>query len=261
MVVYKGIESVPNLESTTVAVGSFDGVHKGHNALLSALTASAKRHNNKSVVVSFSPHPRVTLNRAEGLQLLTSDDEKAMLLEQMGVQVLVLLEFTPEFSRLTYSEFVKSYLFDKLSMRELIVGFNHHMGSNGGGYDMLQELSVQCGFIATKVEEFSCDESQHISSTSVRKLLNDGKVSQANQYMGHSYIIVGRVENSGRVVIDEPLKLIPPVGEYNAVINGVEGRLSIVLDVESNSRYIELSANYRTNNRVEIEIISEICER
>ncbi len=137
MKIFRGVESIEDLGATAVAVGSFDGVHLGHSSLLTKLTSIAKATNTQSVVVSFSPHPRVVVGGGADLKLLTSDREKALLLESVGIDALLLIEFNEAFSSLSYEEFLIEYLVRRVSMQELIVGYNHRLGHNQGDFQSI----------------------------------------------------------------------------------------------------------------------------
>ncbi len=229
MRIIRGIDDVGYLGPTVVTIGSFDGVHSGHAAILSSLTRQAKLLGVESTVVSFTPHPRVTLGRADGLELLSSDEEKAILLSEAGVSNFVLLEFDGAFSQLSYADFVESYLVDRLNMRALVVGFNHHMGHNRGDFSTLQPLAKRLGFEVVRVEEHVASPDLHVSSTSIRRLLSSGNIDKARTFMSHPYLMVGYADSEGVVSFDEPLKLIPPAGSYAAVINGELQDLTIDL--------------------------------
>ncbi|MFI3285461.1 MAG: FAD synthetase [Rikenellaceae bacterium] len=226
MKLFRGIDSYDLQEHSVVTVGSFDGVHCGHLSLLHSLQERAKARDARSVVVSFSPHPRVTLGRAEGLKLLTSDNEKATLLNSVGIDALLLLEFNSQLSQLSYEEFVVEYLIKRVNMVELIVGFNHQLGHNGGSYNNLAQIEQRHNFRTVLAKEYSCGK-QHVSSTIIRDLIEQGNLIHANELLSHNYPIFGWVNKAGIVQIREPLKLIPPVGEYRAIINGKDKKVII----------------------------------
>ncbi len=226
MQIFKGIESIVGFGATVITVGSFDGVHKGHSLLLGQLRARAKASGRKSVVVSFSPHPRVTLGRSEGLQLLTSDREKAQLLEEQGVDALLLLEFNDAFSALSYREFLLDYLQAKAGMEEIIVGFNNHMGRDAGSYEDLVLLAQENNFEVTLFEEF-IQQGEAISSTVIRALLAKGEIELANTLLSYPFLIIGEADEKGKIHFDEPLKLLPPAGIYSARVNEREEHVTI----------------------------------
>ncbi len=226
MQIFKGIDSITDIGETTVTVGSFDGVHSGHRSLLRLLRQRATQSGSKSVVVSFSPHPRVALSRSEGLQLLTSDSEKAELLANDGIDALLLLEFNKAFSELSYEDFLIKYLHQGANMIELIAGFNHHLGHNSGSFNDLKAVAASKNFAITLAEEYST-QGVHISSTAIRQLLENGEIAAANKLLAHPYLMIGDSDSMGRVSFDEPLKLIPPAGHYIADINGEKQQITI----------------------------------
>ncbi len=219
MKLFRGIESIAGFGATTIAVGSFDGLHCGHALLLKTLRSRAKANGSKSVVVSFSPHPRVALSRAEGLQLLTSEEEKVELLNDQGIDALLIIEFNEEFSRLSYQDFLIDYLVKQAGMAELVVGFNNHMGHDSGGYAKLKEVAKDNNFEITLAEEL-LKSGETISSTLIRNLLSSGKIRKANKLLSHPYLMIGQSDEAGEVKFSEPLKLTPQAGVYKAEVNG-----------------------------------------
>ncbi len=220
MQLIRGIESLPCLGATTLTVGSFDGVHSGHRSLLKLLTERARAEGRASVVVSFSPHPRITLGRADGLKLLSSDEEKAILLEEAGVDILLLIEFDAALSALSYEEFIERYLIEKVGMEELIVGFNHHMGRNGGGTEDILACSTKNNFKVTIAHEYNMEQNK-VSSTVIRRLLESCEITQANKLLAAPYLMVGQSDANGEVSFEQTLKLIPAAGLYRAEANGI----------------------------------------
>ncbi len=226
MQIYRGIESISSLGETTIAVGSFDGVHNGHLSLLNTLRSRAKIMGRKSVVVSFSPHPRVTLSRAEGLKLLTSNEEKAELLHSVGIDALLILEFNRELSSLSYEDFLLNHLQKRAGMAEIVVGFNNHIGHNSGGYENLLQLAHENNFEITRADEFSCSGNK-ISSTVIRSLLDKGEIEQANQLLSQPYLMIGEANDLHEIKFNEPLKLIPPTGVYLCEVNNTRQEIKI----------------------------------
>ncbi len=147
MKVHYGFDSLPAFRSPVVTVGSYDGVHCGHRAILQRINEIAEQNNGESIVVTFAPHPRIVLGKAEGLMLLNTLDEKMVLLEEVGIDHLIVAPFTEEFSRLSSEEYVRNYLVEKIGVRTLVVGYNHHFGHNkNGDFRFLQSLQEECGF-------------------------------------------------------------------------------------------------------------------
>ncbi|WP_295939735.1 FAD synthetase [uncultured Alistipes sp.] len=224
MRVFHGFDSLPHFERPAVTVGSYDGVHGGHRALLRTLTDTAREQSGESVVFTFEPHPRVTLGRAEGLRLLTSLEEKAYLLEKAGVDNLVVIPFDEAFSRLTPDEFIRDYLVGMAGAQTLVVGFDHHFGRDKqGNYDYLD--NHRFGLRVVEVDE--CDvDTQKVSSTVVRRLIGHGKMEQAAKLLGYPYLLIAALKN-GKGSIGEPLKQLPPPGRYNVHIDGKPGQITI----------------------------------
>lgn len=226
MQIFRDIETIPDIGETIATVGSFDGVHSGHSSLLELLRTRALATGRRSVVVSFSRHPRVTLGRGEGLKLLSGEAEKAELLRNKGIDVLLLIDFDKELSHQSYQQFIDCYLLTELNMRELIIGFNHHMGHNGGNAESITEYGAQRGFAVTIATEHS-QSSHKISSTTIRRHIEKGDIALANELLGYEYMIMGETSAAGEVLVAEPLKLLPPPGEYIATIDGTMQQLRI----------------------------------
>lgn len=228
MRVFRGFDNLPAFNSAVATVGSFDGVHRGHLQLLVAATAAARESGGESVVLTFDVHPRVVLGRAEGLRLLTSIEEKIEILESCGVDNLIIIPFDRDFSRLSQGEFVEQYLVERVAISHLVVGYNHRLGRDTGATsDDLYMLSERCGFSIIEVEEWRDAECGNVSSTVVRRLISMGDIERANQLLSRHYVILGRVDDGGRVWVDDALKLRPAAGGYLSIVNGCEARVSI----------------------------------
>lgn len=228
MKIFRDFESLPNLGGVIATIGSFDGVHRGHLSLLESVKDLSESSGRESVVLTFEPHPRVVLGRAEGLRLLTSTEEKILLLERIGIDNLVIIPFNRNFSRLSYRDFVRLYLVEKLNISMLVVGHNHHLGRGSeGGYLSMLSMATEFGFGLLRVGEWSDSDGGNVSSTVIRRLLSMGDVERANRLLYNPYIVVGHADGDGRVWAAEPLKLIPHEGEYEAMVDGVESRIRI----------------------------------
>ena len=211
MRVFHGFEALPHFTHPAVTVGSYDGVHSGHLKLLRTVTAAARGQGGESIVFTFEPHPRITLGKADGLRLLTTLDEKICLLERLGIDNLVIIPFDRAFSRLAPDEFVRDCLVGHTGAETLVVGFNHRFGHNKqGSYDYLDSH----GFGLRVIEVSECDvDAEKVSSTVIRRLVEKGEMARA--------------AHLNRIRVDDPLKLLPPPGEYDAHINGKPARLTV----------------------------------
>lgn len=219
MTIHYGFDSLPENLRTVVTVGSFDGVHAGHRTLLDRLTTLARRIEAESVVVTFEPHPRIAMGRAEGMKLLTLIEERALLLGRCGVSRVVVARFDEEFRRQSFESFVRDMLIAKLGMVGMVVGYNHRFGrGNEGNFESLQPLGRELGFEVERVEQYT-DLGDKVSSTVVRDLMERGEVERAREILGHPYIIMGSLVK-GRLTVEDEYKLLPESGEYQACVNG-----------------------------------------
>lgn len=216
MQIIRGFDNPPRLRYGVATVGSYDGVHRGHRILLDEVVRRAKERGGESVVMTFEPHPRITLGNDEGLQLLSSFEEKALLLEQAGIDYLVVIPFDEAFSRLSREEFIDNYIVGSLNIKQLVIGYNHHFGHNKSGD---HSFLVEHGALeVVEVAQYT-DNGNKISSTTIRKAFAEGDLSLARQMLGHPYIIIGIVDAEGRVATNE-YKLLPRDGRYDCRING-----------------------------------------
>jgi len=218
-----GFDSLPNMRRPAATLGSFDGVHCGHRILLDRVSRLAAESDGDSVVLTFEPHPRITLHNDDGLKLLTTLEEKAYLLERCGIDYLIIIPFDEAFSRLSREEFVEEYLIGKLGIEKLVVGYNHHFGRNKeGDYSF---LANSAGLAAAEVEQ-QLVGSDKVSSTVIRRTVECGDMRSAVRLLGHPYIIIGITDAEGTVATDR-YKLLPPDGKYEARINGQNGEITI----------------------------------
>ena len=192
MKVVDHIEDFEKPAFAVVTIGTFDGVHIGHQTILKRLVKEAKEHNGQSVLITFWPHPRFILNKdADKLKLLTTFDEKVGLVRDLGVDYILKIAFTPEFSNLSADEFVSQILVDKVGTRKLFIGHDHHFGNNReGNIHFLHTNAEDYGF---DVHEISKQEIDHIgiSSTKIRNTLESGEIHLANSLLGRHYSITG----------------------------------------------------------------------
>ena len=226
MKIYHTPDDFSRLDFAVVTSGTFDGVHRGHQKVLTRLKEITERNSGETVVITFWPHPRLVLHpEDQTLKLLNTFEEKAALLKEQGIQHVVRIPFTKEFSQLSSEEFIKNILIDKIGTRKLVIGYDHHFGKNReGSFDQLKASGPKWGF---DVEEIPAQDIDHItvSSSAIRKALELGDVSGASQFLGRSYSITGLVvkgDKLGRVMgyptanidIDSHYKLVPSDGIY-----------------------------------------------
>ena len=235
-----GFDNPPQLRNGVATVGSYDGVHCGHRILLGEVVRRAKACGGESAVLTFEPHPRITLGNDEGLQLLSTFEEKCALLEREGVDYVVVIPFDRAFSQLSREEFINDYLVAKLGIKELIVGYNHHFGHNKEGDHsfLVQQGALQ----VVEIAQYT-DNGNKVSSTTIREALREGNLSLVHQMLGHPYIIIGNADAEGIVATDK-YKLLPCDGRYACTINGLsaecEVRNGVLLQRECFSQKIEI---------------------
>lgn len=210
-----GFDTISADVRSVVTIGSFDGVHSGHKVLLHSLKQMAKRLDAESVVVTFDPHPRIAMGRAEGMGLLTTIQERALLLEREGIDRMVVARFDENFRSQPYDVFVRETLLSKLGMVGMIVGYNHRLGrGNDGNYESLLPLAEECGFELERVSQHLVDGAK-ISSTVVREVISRGDMREVEHLLCQRYLVMGDAK-AGVVEIEDNYKLLPAAGRYDA---------------------------------------------
>ncbi|MDQ3073185.1 MAG: bifunctional riboflavin kinase/FAD synthetase [Bacteroidota bacterium] len=226
MRIFRSLEDLPRFEKAVVTLGTFDGVHRGHQAVLNLLKEKAREIRGETVLLTFWPHPRLVLNpEDQNIKLLNTLEEKVGLLEKAGLDNLVIIEFTKEFAALDYKEFVAQVLVSKIGTKVLAIGHDHHFGRNREGtFQQLEKLAPDHGFEVVQIPEFR-EGDENISSTVIRNALLHGETEKANDYLGYPYMVSGTVvhgDKTGRTLgfptanikVEEPYKLIPAKGIY-----------------------------------------------
>ena len=226
MKVYNHLNEFEGAINPVVTIGIFDGLHLGHQKILSRLRKAAEEMNGESVLLSFFPHPRVVLYPDQkDLRLLNTLDEKISLLQRTGLDHVILHPFDFKFSELTSDQFIRGILVEKIGAKKIIIGYDHRFGKGRvGSFEQLKKDHVAYGF---EIEEIAAQdiENDNISSTKIRKALAVGDVNMANQFLGYNYFLRGTVihgEKIGRsirfptanIYIEEKYKLIPCNGAY-----------------------------------------------
>lgn len=208
-----------------ITIGTFDGVHLGHKSILEKMKNATQNNQHESLVLTFFPHPRMVLQQDSSIKLLNTIDEKATLLEKFGIDNLIIHPFDEAFSNLSAEEFVKNILVDKLNIHKIIIGHDHRFGKNRtADINDLIAFGKKYSFEVEQINAHEIDEIA-ISSTKIRKALIEGNIKLANQYLGYSYYISGKVvegKKIGRTIgfptaniqINENYKLLPKNGVY-----------------------------------------------
>ncbi len=224
--VHIGKNSFKNVLSPVITVGTFDGVHKGHQKIITRIKSIANETDGESVLLTFDPHPRKILFSDENsLMLINTLKEKIILLDKLGLDHLIIYPFSIEFSRISPTSYVRDLLVNELNISTLVIGYDHHFGRNReGNFNLLQELSTVYDF---NLEEINAQEINEIkiSSTKIRTALSIGDIEKANDYSGHNFSICGTVIEGNKlgreigfptanIMISDKDKIIPANGVY-----------------------------------------------
>lgn len=233
MQIHYGLDQF-RVKNPVVTIGTFDGVHLGHREVIAELRRITRETGGESVVFSFFPHPRMVVTPEEDtIRLLSTPAEKSALLEELGLDHLVVYPFTREFAALTYTDFVRDILVSKMHIHKLVTGYDHKFGhGREGDFHALNRLGVQYGFEVEQLNPLLV-ENVAVSSTKIRIALEAGDVSRANHFLGYAYLLKGKVVEGRRlgrelgfptanILPDDLHKLVPNDGVY-AVYVTVEG--------------------------------------
>ena len=226
MKVYYSLEDFNPVDNLVVTIGTFDGVHLGHRKLISRIREVASDIGGETLIITFFPHPRMILYPQEhGVELLNTTQEKSSLLEETGIDHLIIQPFDREFSELSSEDFIRKILVKKLKVRKLIIGYDHRFGKNReGGFEELLKYSEKYGFEVEEIAEEDVNDIA-VSSTQVRNALKRGDAEVATSFLGRPYTLTGMVMQGnkiGRTIgfptanlqIAESYKLIPSEGVY-----------------------------------------------
>ena len=199
MKIYYDIEKFNKVPNAVVTIGTFDGVHRGHQEILKNMVNRAKELDGESVVVTFYPHPRQVLSHDSGIRFISTQEEKIKHLEALGIDNLIIIKFTKEFAAIPSEDFIKDYLVKNIQPAVLIIGYDHHFGKGRtGDFDMLYELGSQYHFKVEKIQEQDVDNVA-VSSTKIRHFLENGDIKHANMLLGYEFSYTGKVIHGQQV--------------------------------------------------------------
>lgn len=226
MKVYTDLTQLPDFQGTTITIGSFDGVHCGHQKILQQLNSLAQEAKSESVVITFHPHPRyVVKGQNDNLKLLTTIKEKTDLLEKNGVQHLVIVPFSEAFSQQSPEDYIEDFLIKYFKPKHIVIGYDHHFGKNRkGDIKLLKKYESKNNFKVIEIEKQTIEDID-ISSSKIRTALENKDIQSANQLLGHNFILNGKVvegQKIGRTIgyptanmdVEDKDKLVPPFGIY-----------------------------------------------
>jgi riboflavin kinase / FMN adenylyltransferase len=279
MKIFRSFDGAKNIINPVVTTGSFDGVHIGHKTILNRLKMLAEKYNGESVLITFDPHPRKVLypeTAGKDLKLINSQEEKLDLLEKAGLDNVIIVEFTREFSKVTSEQFVRDFLHGILHAKVVVVGFNHHFGFNKeGDYRQLWAWQGKYQFEAEEIPE---QEVYHetVSSTKIRQAISEGYIQRANAYLDHYYIIMGRPEeyliednrdlpSLKKIPLTEECKILPSSGIYAvSVESGLFNSKGMAIIHRKNDNTLEVllnifdQRNFQNENKLTISFHKKI---
>ncbi|MEN8116475.1 MAG: bifunctional riboflavin kinase/FAD synthetase [Bacteroidota bacterium] len=261
MKVYHNLEHF-RAKNPVVTIGTFDGIHNGHQLVILQLRNLAKKLNGESVIFTFYPHPRIITSPDESnLRLLTTKEEKIELFREFGIDHVIIYPFNKEFSEFTYTEFVQEILVKKIKTKCLVIGYDHKFGKNReGGFEYLKRCAESHDFLVEKMDALSIDEDK-VSSTKIRAALENGNISKANDYLGYNFTLHGKVvggKRQGRelgfptanIEASDKYKIIPGYGVYAVKVNTIGKQFKGMLNIGTRPTF-----NKNADNRsIEVNI-------
>ena len=226
MRIHRNLEALPAFNNAVITIGSFDGIHLGHQRILDQLMVLANNHNGESIVITFHPHPRLVIYpKDNSLRLITTIEEKVDLFSAFGVDHVVIVPFTVKFSQIQADEYIENFLVKYFQPVGIVIGYDHHFGLNRqGNIDYLKWHAKQFGYKVYEIQKQEVDQIS-ISSTKIRRALDTGDVEHAQALLGHPFTLTGKVVRGQQIgqqlgfptanlAISDPNKLIPPNGIY-----------------------------------------------
>uniref|UniRef100_A0A832DLH6 Riboflavin biosynthesis protein n=1 Tax=Ignavibacterium album TaxID=591197 RepID=A0A832DLH6_9BACT len=235
MNIFRNIDEINFDKQTVLTVGTFDGIHLGHQQIIKRVIECSEENKLRNLIITFHPHPRKVINPEMQLKLLTTNEEQINILEKLGVQNLLVINFTKEFSQLTPDEFVKYYLVDKIGLSRIVIGYDHHFGKGrGGDVEFLLAAGKKYDFEILQIQPFIID-GETVSSTKIRSALEVGDINKVNKMLGRYYSFSGVVvegDKRGRelgyptanIKLSDEDKMLPQIGIYAVLveIDGIE---------------------------------------
>lgn len=277
--VFSSISEFNYTKKTIVTIGTFDGVHIGHQKIIEKLIQETKNSNCESLILTFFPHPRMILHKKSPIKLLNTISEKSSLLEKMGLENLIIHPFDKEFSNLSAEDFVKTILVDSLNIKKIIIGYDHRFGKNRDAN--IEDLIAFGRKYSFEVEQISAQEidSVSVSSTKIRDAIANGTMAVANEYLGYDYLLSGKIIKgkqlgstigfpTANIKIEENYKLIPKNGVYvvKSHLQGktVFGIMNIGFNPTVNGEYLSIEVHFLDfnadlyNTQISVSVIARI---
>jgi len=257
MKIHKGIDSFKKLSKAVVTTGTFDGVHLGHDKILNKLISVGCDTGAETVLITFFPHPRIVLFPDQELKLINTIEENISLFKKYNIDHLIFQNFDKAFSRITSLQYIRDFLCQKVGLKDLILGYNHHFGRNReGSKNELEEYADIYNFNIHEVDPFYLDKVS-ISSTKIRESINSGCVDLSNTYLGYNFKLSGHVIYgngvgkdigfpTANIKIENTNKILPAKGAYAVYVTYGNQKLKAMLNIGFNPTF--------SNKKVSIEV-------
>ncbi len=224
MKIYNDISEVELNKNTILSLGTFDGIHIGHQQIIKTVVEKASLNQRRNFLITFYPHPRSIISKDASVKLLTTSEEKISILETLGIKNLLIIKFTEEFSQIAPDDFILNYIINRIGVKEIVIGFDHHFGKGrSGNKDTLKKFGEKHDFTVSEIGECKIN-GETVNSSKIRKALADGNVETANSFLGRYYSLSGTVvigDKRGRKlgfptanIKIENEKLLPSLGIY-----------------------------------------------
>jgi riboflavin kinase/FMN adenylyltransferase len=225
MRIYRDLSEVTHNNNTIITLGTFDGIHVGHRFIIEEVVKKASDLGGRSFLITYHPHPRKVISGQNQIDLLSTPSEKIELFETLGIENLLIINFTKKFSQLSPEKFIEKFVVKGIGTKEIVIGYDHHFGKGrGGNQDFLKNMGTKSGFDVTIIPEYKMDNVA-VSSSKIRKALFEGDILKANEYLGGQYACTGTViegDKRGRELgfptanlrLDDEDKLLPAIGIY-----------------------------------------------
>ena len=231
MLVFRDLSNLPSFQNSVITIGTFDGVHKGHHKLIERINILANEKKGESIIITFHPHPRIVINPEDkSLRLLNTIEEKISLFEKYGVDNLVIVPFSRDFSEKSAEDYISNFLVKNFHPKNIVIGYDHKFGKNrSGDYHLLEAMKSQYGYSMEEISKEMLDDIG-ISSTKIRNSLQSGEIKLANELLGYNYTLSGMVVRglqNGRklgfptanIQVNNEYKLIPKTGIYAVLVH------------------------------------------
>lgn len=262
MKIFQDLTAINSIPNPVLTIGTFDGVHVGHQKILQQVKKEAEKIGGESVLFTFFPHPRMVLYpESHGLKLLQTQEEKMAKLARVGIENCIVYPFTFDFSRLSAIEFVRDILVNKLQIKKLVIGYDHQFGKNReGNIEFLKEICEVYGFEVIEIPAQDID-AVNVSSTKIRKAILDGDLAKANEYLGERFELTGTVVHgqaigktigfpTANIKVNSELKLIPGNGVYAVAVSLKDSDYIGMLNIGNRP-----TVNDSTDRTIEVHIL------